>query len=138
VQSIPNYSVKTCRLTIDDTPEKAKTEQLLYKKDHSLLRHGTLSDIVQRRSLRGASMRSRIMSWIIGVLVLVASVSMAEAGVPPSAPAYGVRVELTWRGHDELSSDAHTFFYKYTRTLLRDGQVVRTKTWEESIPRDHQ
>jgi len=45
---------------------------------------------------------------------------------------------LTWRGHHELSSDAHTFFYKYTRTLLRDGQVVRTKTWEESIPRDHQ
>ena len=45
---------------------------------------------------------------------------------------------LTWRGHHELSSDAHTFFYKYTRILLRDGQVVRTKTWEEAIPRDHQ
>ena len=45
---------------------------------------------------------------------------------------------LTWRGHHELSSDAHTFFYKYTRTLLRDGQVLRTKTWQESIPRDHQ
>lgn len=46
--------------------------------------------------------------------------------------------KLTWRGHHELSSDARTFFYKYTRTLLRDGQMVRTKTWQESIPRDHQ
>jgi hypothetical protein len=45
---------------------------------------------------------------------------------------------LTWQGRHEFSSDARTFFYKYTRTLLRDGQVVRTKTWEEAIPRDHQ
>jgi predicted acyl esterase len=45
---------------------------------------------------------------------------------------------LTWRGRLELSSDRHSFFYKYTRTLLRDGQVVRTKSWEEPIPRDHQ
>jgi hypothetical protein len=45
---------------------------------------------------------------------------------------------LTWRGRLEVSSDAHTFFYKYTRTLLRDGQVVRTKSWDEQIPRDHQ
>ncbi len=45
---------------------------------------------------------------------------------------------LTWRGHLDVSSDAHTFFYKYTRTLLRDGVLVRTKTWEEPIPRDHQ
>jgi putative CocE/NonD family hydrolase len=45
---------------------------------------------------------------------------------------------LTWRGHHELSSDAHTFFYKYTRTLLRDGSVVRSKTWTDSVPRDHQ
>jgi len=45
---------------------------------------------------------------------------------------------LTWRGHHDVSSDAHTFFYRYTRTLLRDGNVVRSKTWTESIPRDHQ
>jgi putative CocE/NonD family hydrolase len=45
---------------------------------------------------------------------------------------------LTWRGHHDVSSDAHTFFYKYTRTLLRDGNVVRSKTWTESVPRDHQ
>jgi hypothetical protein len=45
---------------------------------------------------------------------------------------------LTWRGRLDVSSDAHTFFYKYTRTLLRDGAVIRTKSWEEPIPRDHQ
>jgi len=45
---------------------------------------------------------------------------------------------LTWRGRLDVSSDAHTFFYKYTRTLLKDGVLARTKTWEEAIPRDHQ
>ena len=45
---------------------------------------------------------------------------------------------LTWRGRLDVSSDAQTFFYKYTRTLLKDGAVIRTRTWEEPIPRDHQ
>ena len=45
---------------------------------------------------------------------------------------------LTWRGRLDVSSDAHTFFYQYTRTLLRDGAVIRTRSWEEPIPRDHQ
>jgi putative CocE/NonD family hydrolase len=45
---------------------------------------------------------------------------------------------LTWRGRLDVSSDAKTFFYKYVRTLLNDGVIIRTKTWEEPIPRDHQ
>jgi hypothetical protein len=45
---------------------------------------------------------------------------------------------LTWRGRLEVSSDIHTFYYKYIRTLMRDGEVIRTRTWEEPIPRDHQ
>jgi uncharacterized protein len=45
---------------------------------------------------------------------------------------------LTWRGRLDVSSDVHTFFYKYTRTLLKDGVEIRTKTWEEPIARDHQ
>ena len=45
---------------------------------------------------------------------------------------------LIWRGRLDVSSDTQTFFYKYTRTLLRDGAVIRTRTWEEPIPRDHQ
>jgi putative CocE/NonD family hydrolase len=45
---------------------------------------------------------------------------------------------LTWIGRLDVTSDARTFFYRYTRTLLRDGAVLRTRTWEEPIPRDHQ
>lgn len=45
---------------------------------------------------------------------------------------------LSWLGQLDISSDAQTFFYKYTRTLLRDGAVLRTRTWQEPIPRDHQ
>jgi len=45
---------------------------------------------------------------------------------------------LTWSGHLAVSSDAHTFFYLYERTLLKDGVIIRSKTWSEPIPRDHQ
>jgi uncharacterized protein len=45
---------------------------------------------------------------------------------------------LTWRGHLSVTSDANNFFYKYTREVLKDGSVVKQKTWEETIPRDHQ
>ena len=45
---------------------------------------------------------------------------------------------LTYRGHLKLTSDATTFHYAYTRELLRDGVVVRTRTWRETIPRDLQ
>jgi hypothetical protein len=45
---------------------------------------------------------------------------------------------LRWHGHLTLSSDAKNFYYKYRRELLKDGQPVKQKTWEETIPRDHQ
>jgi len=45
---------------------------------------------------------------------------------------------LTYRGHLKFSSDAHTFHYAYTRELLRDGTVIRTRSWKEDIPRDLQ
>jgi hypothetical protein len=45
---------------------------------------------------------------------------------------------LIWRGHLTLTSDVQNFYYKYTRELLKDGQQIRTKTWQETIPRDHQ
>ena len=46
--------------------------------------------------------------------------------------------EVTYRGHLKMKSDATTFDYTFTRELLRDGIVVRTKTWHEIIPRDLQ
>ena len=45
---------------------------------------------------------------------------------------------LVWRGHLLVTTDEKNFYYKYTRELLRDGQMFKTKTWQESIPRDHQ
>ena len=45
---------------------------------------------------------------------------------------------LTYRGHLAVRSDATTFHYSFTRELLREGILVRTKTWRESIPRDLQ
>ncbi|MBS0387628.1 MAG: CocE/NonD family hydrolase [Proteobacteria bacterium] len=45
---------------------------------------------------------------------------------------------LTYRGHLRLSSDLHVLHYRYTRELLRDGVVLRTRTWSEDISRDLQ
>lgn len=45
---------------------------------------------------------------------------------------------LTWRGHLRLGGDARVLHYSYTRELLRDGTLVRTRTWTEDIPRDLQ
>jgi putative CocE/NonD family hydrolase len=45
---------------------------------------------------------------------------------------------LTYRGHLAVTSDATAFHYSFTRELLRDGVVLRTKTWREAIPRDLQ
>ena len=45
---------------------------------------------------------------------------------------------LTYRGHLRFTSDAATFHYAYTRELLRDGALLRTRSWREDIPRDLQ
>ena len=45
---------------------------------------------------------------------------------------------LIWRGHLSVRSDVHDFFYSYTRTLLENGKVVISRTWNKTIPRDHQ
>jgi uncharacterized protein len=45
---------------------------------------------------------------------------------------------LVWRGHLLVTTDQKNFYYKYTRELLKDGQMLKTKTWQETIPRDHQ
>jgi hypothetical protein len=45
---------------------------------------------------------------------------------------------LVWRGHLLVTTDQKNFFYSYTRELLKDGQLFKSKTWKEAIPRDHQ
>ena len=38
----------------------------------------------------------------------------------------------------ELRSDAKNLYYHYQRELLKNGRLIRTKTWNDTIPRDHQ
>jgi hypothetical protein len=45
---------------------------------------------------------------------------------------------LTWKGQLSVTSDEKNFFYRYVRELFKDGQMLKQKTWEETIPRDHQ
>jgi hypothetical protein len=45
---------------------------------------------------------------------------------------------LIWRGHLLVTTDQKSFYYKYTRELLKDSQMIKSKTWQETIPRDHQ
>jgi hypothetical protein len=45
---------------------------------------------------------------------------------------------LTWRGHLRVTTDQQNFCYKYTRELLKDGVLIKSKTWQEKITRDHQ
>jgi uncharacterized protein len=61
-----------------------------------------------------------------------------------SAEGEGVTVQkladrtLTYRGRLKLSSDLTTLHYDFTRELLRDGAVIRSRSWHEDIPRDFQ
>ena len=45
---------------------------------------------------------------------------------------------LLYRGHLEMRSDHKTFYYRYHRELMENGRVIRQKTWQAAIPRDHQ
>jgi uncharacterized protein len=45
---------------------------------------------------------------------------------------------LTWRGHLLVTTDQKNFYYRYTRELFKDGQMLKSKTWQETILRDRQ
>jgi putative CocE/NonD family hydrolase len=56
---------------------------------------------------------------------------------------YGIEVALPdrtlkWESDVEWRSDRDNFYYLGKRRLLKDGQLVREKTWQDTIPRDHQ
>ena len=42
------------------------------------------------------------------------------------------------QAHLSVTTDQKTFYYKYTRELLKDGRMVKQKTWQETVSRDHQ
>ena len=44
---------------------------------------------------------------------------------------------VTVEGDLSLTSDRKNFYYTYTRRVLENGKLIKEKTWEETIPRDH-
>jgi predicted acyl esterase len=45
---------------------------------------------------------------------------------------------LIVEGDLSFTSDRENFYYAYTKRLLENGKLIKEKTWEETIPRDHQ
>jgi len=45
---------------------------------------------------------------------------------------------LVWSVVLNLRSDAKNFYYHFERHLTENGRPLRNKTWDETIPRDHQ
>jgi len=45
---------------------------------------------------------------------------------------------LSWQAELDFSSDRENFHYHYVRRLLRNGELLREKSWDETIPRDFQ
>ena len=46
--------------------------------------------------------------------------------------------KLVWEAELDFRSDRENFYYSYYRRLTENGKPVREKTWNETIPRDHQ
>jgi hypothetical protein len=45
---------------------------------------------------------------------------------------------LKWQGLLTFKSDLKNFYYTYTRRLFENDQLIREKSWDEVIERDHQ
>jgi putative CocE/NonD family hydrolase len=45
---------------------------------------------------------------------------------------------LRWEAELDFSSDVENFYYRYVRRLSTDGELVREKEWERTIPREFQ
>jgi uncharacterized protein len=60
--------------------------------------------------------------------------AQGEADVTVSLPGR----QVAFRAQLELRSDRERFHYRFRRTLTEGDQVIRTRTWTESVPRDFQ
>lgn len=45
---------------------------------------------------------------------------------------------LLWEAELSFKSDRDNFYYRYSRRLTENGELVREKQWAETIPRDYQ
>jgi hypothetical protein len=46
--------------------------------------------------------------------------------------------KLVWEAELSFTSDPENFHYSYLRRLTENGTLLREKTWNRTIPRDHQ
>jgi len=44
---------------------------------------------------------------------------------------------VRWEGHLNFTSDVENFYYRYTRKLFENQALIRERTWNETIKRDH-
>jgi hypothetical protein len=56
---------------------------------------------------------------------------------------YAIQVELPERvlrmeGNIDFRSDAENFYLEFTRRMKVDGEVLREKTWRDTVARDFQ
>jgi predicted acyl esterase len=45
---------------------------------------------------------------------------------------------LIWRGIIDWHSDEDNFYFKYTKSVTGDEELLKERVWEKTIPRDHQ
>ena len=45
---------------------------------------------------------------------------------------------LRWEAELLVRSDTENLYYTYTRRLIENDKLLREKSWNETIPRDHQ
>jgi len=46
--------------------------------------------------------------------------------------------ELTWHSEWDVHSDKTNFYYLFKRELRENDKLIRERTWQETIARDHQ
>jgi uncharacterized protein len=45
---------------------------------------------------------------------------------------------LVWRGFLDTSSDQENFYVQYRRELVENGTIIRSRSWQATVPRDNQ
>lgn len=64
----------------------------------------------------------------------------ADASVTGDYSVIVERSEQTqiWRGIVDWRSDKEKFYFKYTKSLSSDEELLKERVWEKTIPRDYQ
>lgn len=45
---------------------------------------------------------------------------------------------LIWRGFLDTRSDQNNFYVQYRRELVENGKIIRSRSWQATVPRDNQ